>query len=71
MMKSSDPASFYTQWSQDIGLAFSVKGAMGKKKVVLLDPAAVAHFYSKETVIYRLNEMSKTAIANIVSSVGL
>jgi hypothetical protein len=66
VMKSSDPASFYEKWADKYGSTFAIPIAMGRKKIILFDPMAIAHFYSKETVNYRLNQMTKNAIANLV-----
>ncbi|KAG6819098.1 hypothetical protein H0H92_002338, partial [Tricholoma furcatifolium] len=43
----------YEKCEKMYGSVFAVPGPMGSKAVVLCDPKAVAHFFSKDTETYR------------------
>ncbi|KAK0205791.1 cytochrome P450 [Desarmillaria ectypa] len=49
---SDDVDLLYEQWSAEYGSLYSVSGFLGQQTLVLCDPKAVAHFYSRETVGY-------------------
>ena len=44
-----DPGPFFEKWAQDYGPVFRVPTAMGQNQLVLCDPKAISHLYSKET----------------------
>lgn len=49
---SGDEDLLYEQWSAGYGSVYIVSGFLGQQKLVLCDPKAVAHFYSREAVVY-------------------
>ncbi|KAH7927044.1 cytochrome P450 [Leucogyrophana mollusca] len=63
---SGDAGAMYEQWAEEYGLVYKVPAALGKSRVVLCDPKAVAHFYARETFGYVLTPLSKMAIEAIV-----
>lgn len=64
---SPDSAAVYEQWANEYGPAFKVPGGFGSYKIMILDPKANAHFYSKETFGYVQTELSRVFIENLVS----
>ena len=62
-----DSGALHESWSEQYGNAFQVPIALGSRRIVLFDPKAIAHFYSKETFGYIQNTFTKKAIANLVS----
>lgn len=49
---SEDVGLMYEQWSAEYGSVYTISGFLGQQKLVLCDPKAVAHFYSREAVVY-------------------
>ncbi|KAK0231616.1 cytochrome P450 [Armillaria fumosa] len=49
---SEDVGLLYEQWSAGYGSVYTISGFLGQQKLVLCDPKAVAHFYSREAVVY-------------------
>ncbi|KAK0490225.1 cytochrome P450 [Armillaria novae-zelandiae] len=49
---SEDVGLLYEQWSADYGSVYTISEFLGQQKLVLCDPKAVAHFYSREAVVY-------------------
>jgi hypothetical protein len=47
--ESEDPGALYEEWAQKYGPAFCVPGGFGSSRILICDPRANAHFYSKET----------------------
>ncbi|KAI9456893.1 cytochrome P450 [Boletus coccyginus] len=42
----------YEGWAQEYGPVFTVPSTLGSNRIVLCDPKAIAHFYSKDTWTY-------------------
>ncbi|PPQ76663.1 hypothetical protein CVT26_013956 [Gymnopilus dilepis] len=55
----------YEQWAKTYGPAYSVAGPLGSTRVVICDPRALAHYYSKETFTYVQSKFTKVLMANI------
>lgn len=64
--ESEDPALVYEEWAKEYGVAFRVPIAMAGSTLVLFDPKAIRHFYSKETFTYVQTPMAKILIENFV-----
>ncbi|KAF8890488.1 cytochrome P450 [Infundibulicybe gibba] len=47
------PDKLFARWELDHGPVFQIPSLFGAKHVVLCDPKAIAHFYSKDTFTYR------------------
>ncbi|KAI0352523.1 cytochrome P450 [Trametes cingulata] len=60
-----DTASLYEEWAAQYGSVFRVPAALGSNVVVLMDPKAVAHFYSLETFTYVQTALARVAIENL------
>ncbi|EGN92321.1 hypothetical protein SERLA73DRAFT_117507 [Serpula lacrymans var. lacrymans S7.3] len=63
--KAPDGGQVYERWAEEYGVAYKVPSALGKSRIVLCDPKAIAHFFSKETFTYVLTPVSKLAIESI------
>ncbi|PCH41707.1 cytochrome P450 [Wolfiporia cocos MD-104 SS10] len=66
MRKSPDPALMYEQWSETYGPVYRVPATLGFSRVVLCDPKATLHFFSRETFGYVQTELTKRFVENIV-----
>ncbi|EJU04518.1 cytochrome P450 [Dacryopinax primogenitus] len=60
-----DGPALYEQWMTEYGSVFQYNVALGKKRVVLADPKAVAHFYAHETFTYQQNPFARHFLANL------
>ncbi len=49
---SDDKVRIYQQWAIQYGHVYRITGIFGSSEIILCDPKAVAHFYSKETLTY-------------------
>lgn len=63
-----DPGALYESWMSTYGPVFEVPAALLTKRVVICDPKAIAHFYSRETYGYVHTRLSRSFIAKFVSS---
>ncbi|KAK0455623.1 cytochrome P450 [Desarmillaria tabescens] len=63
---SEDVALLYEKWSAEYGSVFSVPGFLGHQKLVICDPKAAAHFYSREAVGYVKTPMTRMFIEIMV-----
>ncbi|KAF9457218.1 cytochrome P450 [Collybia nuda] len=61
-----DASDIYENWAAQYGAAYKVPLGLGSSKVVICDPKANAHFYSKETFIYVQSKLTKVLIKNIL-----
>ncbi|KAF4616127.1 hypothetical protein D9613_011263 [Agrocybe pediades] len=63
--EAEDPGALYEDWSLQYGPAFNVPGGFGSTRIVICDPRANAHFYSKETFGYVQTKLSRVFIENL------
>ncbi|KAG6815527.1 hypothetical protein H0H87_000954 [Tephrocybe sp. NHM501043] len=67
IIRQAEDASVLTeQWAKEYGSAFCVPGAMGSMRIVITDPKAVTHFYSKETFGYIQTPLARTFIERLL-----
>lgn len=66
LSSAQNPALIYEQWAEKYGPVYRVPAFFGYTRIVLCDPKAVQHFYSRETFEYRLTKLSKRLTENIV-----
>lgn len=64
--ESEDPGALYEEWALKYGPAFRVPGGFGSSRILICDPRANAHFYSKETFGYVQTKLSRVFIENLV-----
>ena len=58
--------AMYEAWAQEYGPVYTVPSTLGSKRVVLCDPKAIAHFFSKETWTYIQTPFTKESLAILV-----
>ncbi|KAF8148864.1 cytochrome P450 [Crassisporium funariophilum] len=63
--EADDPGAIYEAWAAQYGPAFRVPGGFGSSRIVICDPKANAHFYSKETFGYIQTKLSRVFIENL------
>ncbi|KAF9478457.1 cytochrome P450 [Pholiota conissans] len=63
--ESEDPGLVYEGWAKEYGPAFKVAGGFGSSRILICDPRANAHFYSKETFGYVQTKLSRVFIENL------
>lgn len=61
-----DQGVLYEQWATEYGPVFQIPTMLGGRRTILVDPKAVAHFYSRETFTYVNSKFSKMAISNLI-----
>uniref|UniRef100_P9WEI2 Cytochrome P450 monooxygenase claW n=1 Tax=Ampulloclitocybe clavipes TaxID=56467 RepID=CLAW_AMPCV len=57
--KSEDSDALYEQWADKYGSVYQVSEPMGSKRVVLCDPKAILHLYSKDTFDFVQTEINR------------
>ena len=70
VLDADDSGAVYEAWAQEYGPVYAVPSTLGNKRIVLCDPKAIAHFYSKETWTYTHTPASKQVLATTVRSFG-
>ncbi|KAH7925025.1 cytochrome P450 [Leucogyrophana mollusca] len=70
LLKAEDPGAVYEKWVAEYGLVFKVPSALGKSRIVLFDPKAISHFYTKETYTYVPTTLSRN-LTEMVAGRGL
>ncbi|KIJ57883.1 hypothetical protein HYDPIDRAFT_120221 [Hydnomerulius pinastri MD-312] len=66
-MESDDAGAMYEAWAEEYGVVYEVPSTLGKTRVVLCDPKAIAHFYARETRTYIQTPVTKAALEHGVS----
>jgi hypothetical protein len=66
LRKHNDSTLVYEEWAEQYGGVFCTPIALGKTQVILCDPKAIQHFYSKETYGYVQNAVSRFLVNNMV-----
>ncbi|SRR6266550_2166117 len=67
VLQSKDRAGMYQRWTEEYGAVFQLPGPIGGRSIVLCDPKAIAHLFSKDTLTYRLWPFTKWFVKRIVS----
>ncbi|KAJ7185765.1 cytochrome P450 [Mycena filopes] len=52
LMKAPDAGAIYEGWAAQYGAVYSIPSVLGRRKIILTDPKALAHFFSRETYGY-------------------
>ncbi|RDB20296.1 hypothetical protein Hypma_012676 [Hypsizygus marmoreus] len=63
--ESEDSGAVYEQWATEYGSAYKVPGGFGSSKIMIMDPKATTHFYSKETFGYVQTPLARVFIENL------
>ncbi|KAG1860198.1 hypothetical protein DFJ58DRAFT_779934 [Suillus subalutaceus] len=48
----------YEHWATEYGVAYMILGVLGQTRIVLSNPRAIAHFYTRETWTYVLTPLA-------------
>lgn len=64
--EAEDPDVLFEDWASKYGPAFRIPGGFGSSQIMICDPRANAHFYSKETFCYVQTKASRIFIENLV-----
>ena len=67
LISSKDTAIMYELWAEEYGVVYKIPTALGRTKIVLCDPKAIAHYYARETWTYVLTPFSLMSIEGLVS----
>ena len=62
-----DNGELFENLAKEFGSVYQVPGPLGIRRLVLLDPKAVAHFYAK-ILTYVKNDFTRLSIQNLVSA---
>ncbi|KAF5371478.1 hypothetical protein D9615_009620 [Tricholomella constricta] len=63
--ESEDASILSEQWANEYGSVYRVPIALGPSRIVIVDPKAAAHFYSKETFVYVQTPLARRFIENL------
>ncbi|KAJ7506043.1 cytochrome P450 [Mycena galericulata] len=66
LMESADSSAVYEEWTAAYGAVFSIPHLLGRKQLVLTDPKAFQHFFSRETFGYIQTQGSKRFLERII-----
>ncbi|KAI5986036.1 cytochrome P450 [Pisolithus orientalis] len=66
VLDSPDSGEVYEAWAQEYGVAYEVPLALGKKKIILCDPKAIAHFFAGDTSTYGHTALDKVTLERSV-----
>ena len=66
-LHDGDAVKIFEDWTKEYGPVFQVPRPLGARQIVLTDPKAVAHFYSKESTTYMKSEFIKALITSVVN----
>lgn len=62
-----DVDAVFQDWETTYGPVYQIPITFGSKMVILCDPKAIAHFYSKATTIYHQPDLMRTTMSRSVS----
>lgn len=66
--EAPDLGVLYENWESEYGPIYEIPSTLGSKLVVLCDPKAIAHYFSKDTFTYYQPSSMKSFISRHVSS---
>src|ERR1700733_2749054 len=64
---SSDIGFVYQDWERTYGPVYEIPASFGSRHVVLSDPNAIAHFFSKDTTTYHQPAVQRAGGRRLVS----
>ena len=66
LIESPDPATVHEAWYKEYGPAYEIPMVLGERKIILCDPKALVHFFSRDSWSYELPHADKVALARSV-----
>jgi len=67
LFNSSDLGGMYRNWENAYGPVYEIPATLGSTILVLQDPGAITHLYSKDTTTYHQFGFLKAVFGNLVS----
>ena len=67
-MESDDPGSIYEEWVKEYGVAFEVPFALGQRMIMLFDPKALQHYFTRESWTYIALPVIRLTLQRTVNS---
>ncbi|KAG1742242.1 cytochrome P450 [Suillus paluster] len=52
LVSSKDSAAMYERWAKEYGVVYVIPRVLGRTRIVLCDPRAIAHFFARDTWTY-------------------
>ena len=62
LVEVDDPASMYELWAREYGAAYEVPSTLWRRRIVLYDPKAIAHFHAKQSWTYVRTPFAKKSL---------
>ncbi|KAF8548042.1 cytochrome P450 [Imleria badia] len=62
LLEADDPASIYESWAHEYGAAYDVPSTLLRRRIILYDPKAIAHFHAKQSWTYVRTPFAKKAL---------
>ena len=66
-MEADDPACIYESWAEEYGGVYEAPSTLGRRRIILHDPKAIAHFHTKETWTYVRTPLTRKLLESGVS----
>ncbi|THH10066.1 hypothetical protein EW146_g8484 [Bondarzewia mesenterica] len=60
----------FEAWAREYGVVYSLPAALGSRRIALMDPKAISHFYARDTNEYTQDEFEKMSI-DMIAGKGL
>lgn len=67
LAESPGSGRLYEQWAEEYGSVFSMPCGLGRSCIVLCDPTAIQHFYTRETRVYVHTSLLRAFTERVVS----
>ena len=61
-----DAGALHEEWSKEYGPVYQIPVAFGARQIILMDPKAISHFYSRESFTYVHSHFARQSIAGFV-----
>ncbi|KAJ7089567.1 cytochrome P450 [Mycena epipterygia] len=66
LMKAPDSGAVYEEWAAEYGSVFSIPSILGSRRIILTDPKAISHYFTKETYGYVQATTAKRFLDRII-----
>ncbi|KAK1219452.1 hypothetical protein PQX77_017824 [Marasmius sp. AFHP31] len=71
LQTSEDVGKIYEDWAVEYGSVYKIPTIFGREKIMILDPKAISHFYSKETFVYVGTPLQRKALTPAFSNAAI
>ncbi|KAF8521877.1 cytochrome P450 [Hysterangium stoloniferum] len=62
IFESPDDSTLWEQWLEEYGPIYRIPLSLGHSRIIICDTKAVAHFYARETLTFKMSTLMKTLI---------